>query len=420
VHRKASATATGQRVDGSVTAETPQVGDQSLGNKRDTSGCKTTGVERVRVMRIIARMNVGGPAVQISGLMRNLDPTRFEQVLVTGFCSEDEADFLETQALDVPALRVSGLGRSISAIDDGRALRSLSAQIRHFRPHIVHTHTAKAGVLGRLAATLKGNRPEIVHTFHGHLLSGYFSPTKTRAVVMVEKALARRTHSLVAVGERVRDDLLSAGIGRVDQYSVIPPGVALSTLPPLHSARRQLDIAPESFVVGFLGRLTGIKRPDRLVDVARLLKEGYPNLVFLVAGDGSEAPMLQQAASNERLPIKLLGWRSDIETVLAACDAMILTSDNEGTPLSLIQAGLAGLPVVSTRVGSVAEIVRDGHTGLLTDRDPEQLARALGVLVDDAALRSDLGNEARTWTSENYGVKRLAEDHARLYDSLIG
>ena len=166
-------------------------------------------------MRVIARMNVGGPAVQVSGLMRHLPEDEFDQQLLTGWCADDEADYLHTQAPDIQATRVDGLGRAIRLGDDARALAVLVRRMRAFRPHIVHTHTAKAGILGRAATRLAGTGSATVHTFHGHLLHGYFSPAKTRAVIALESALARGTDRLVAVGPQVREDLLAAGVGQV-------------------------------------------------------------------------------------------------------------------------------------------------------------------------------------------------------------
>jgi hypothetical protein len=168
----------------------------------------------VRVVQIIARMNVGGPAVLVADLMRSLDKSAVEQTLITGYCDENEADYLETVATDVKATRIAGLGRSVSLVADVRAFFALVGMLRELRPDIVHTHTAKAGVLGRLASMLAGRKVKRVHTFHGHLLHGYFSGWKVRLVISIEKFLAKRTDVLLAVGNKVKDDLLAAGIGK--------------------------------------------------------------------------------------------------------------------------------------------------------------------------------------------------------------
>ncbi|MEJ7583480.1 MAG: glycosyltransferase, partial [Acidimicrobiales bacterium] len=196
--------------------------------------------ERLRVLRVIARMNVGGPARQVAVLSRHLDPTRFEQRLLVGSVGAGEADDLQLRDVDLPHRRVAGLGRAPNGLDDVRALATLVREVRRFRPHIVHTHTAKAGVLGRvaaLAARAPGSGPALVHTFHGHLLHGYFPARITTAVIAAERLLARRTDRLVAVGARVRDELLAAGIGRPDRWAVLPPGIELRAVPDRAAAR---------------------------------------------------------------------------------------------------------------------------------------------------------------------------------------
>ena len=181
--------------------------------------------KKIKVMQIIARMNVGGPAVIVADLMRGLDKSEFDQILITGFCDSDEADYLDTVATDVKATRIGGLGRSVSPIADARAFLSLIATIKRERPDVIHTHTAKAGVLGRLAAMIAGSKATRVHTFHGHLLHGYFDGWKTKLVIAIEKYLARHTDHLIAIGNQVKNDLLAAGIGKPPQFKVFFPGL---------------------------------------------------------------------------------------------------------------------------------------------------------------------------------------------------
>lgn len=375
-------------------------------------------MSRLRVLRIIARMNVGGPAVQVSGLMRGLPPERFDHRLLTGWCASDEADYLATQAPDVVATRVPGLGRAVRAGDDARAFAALISEVKSFRPHIVHTHTAKAGTLGRVATLAAGTGSAVVHTFHGHLLHGYFSPAKTGAVVALERGLAGLSDRLVAVGPEVRDDLLGAGIGRPDQYVVIPPGLVLPDPPPRAGARSALGLPSEGPVIAFIGRLTRIKRPDRFADMVQHVASKRPDITFAVAGDGDQADLLRRRVELEHLPVRLLGWQDDVSVVLAASDAVVLTSDNEGTPLSLIQAAMAGLPVVASDVGSVAWVVVDGETGWLTPPTSQDLARALLDLLADPDEARRRGVAAQVRAKELYGVDRLVRDHAELYEEI--
>ncbi len=373
--------------------------------------------EQIRVMRIIARTAVGGPARQVVELMRGLPADRFEQRLYAGSVAAGEADFLELRAPDIPVHRVPSLSRRIRPGDDARAIAFLASEMRQFRPHIVHTHTAKAGFTGRLAAILT-RAPARVHAFHGHLLHGYFSPAGTRGVVMAERALARHTDRLISVGTRVRDDLLAAGVGCRGQYVVVPPGTSLGPLPGRIQARQALGVPPAAPVVAYVGRLTRIKRPDRLLAVAREVTRAVPGTQVLVCGHGDLATDIESAACNGGGAIKVLGWRADVETIYAAADLVLLTSDNEGMPLSLIEAALAGVPVVATDVGSVAEVVQHEATGLLVGTSNAALTQAVTRLLADPQLRRRMGAHARTWARAQFRPERLVSDVERIYESI--
>ncbi len=370
-------------------------------------------------MRIIARMNVGGPAVQVSGLMRGFNSTEFDHRLYTGFCATDEADYLDSVATDVEAIRIEGLGRRVSLGGDIKAFISLVEAIRDFKPHIIHTHTAKAGFLGRLASLVSLHKSVRVHTFHGHLLNGYFGSFKRMLVVIAEKSLAFITGQLLAVGDKVRQDLLEAGIGSKQKFGMMPPGLAIGSLPSKNDALTFFGLNNELMQCAFIGRVTQIKRPDRFLEIVSEIKRRNIGLEFFIAGDGELLEECRERIIAEDLPVKVLGWQSNIEKVLSAADIVVLTSDNEGTPLSLIQAGMAGLPVVSTNVGSVPEVVLDNTTGLITSLDVQEIANALEKLVSDKALRAQLGNAAQEFTLANFGVQRLVHDHEVLYKKLL-
>jgi glycosyltransferase involved in cell wall biosynthesis len=370
-------------------------------------------------MRIIARMNVGGPAVQVSGLMRGFDAQAFEQELLTGFCAADEADYLEKVATDVKAVRIDGLGRSIKPRADLTALFAIIKEIRRFKPDVIHTHTAKAGVVGRIASILSGRKSIRVHTFHGHLLNGYFGTGKTKLVILIEKFLALFTDQLLAVGAKVKDDLLAAGIGNRSKFGVMPPGLQLAEVPSRSTARKELGLNDDAIYCAFIGRITQIKRPDRFLEVVSEIKSRGIDLHFIVAGAGELLQYCQDRATSENLPVTFLGWREDIEVVLAAADFVLLTSDNEGTPLSLIQAGMVGIPVIATNVGSTNEIVVNGETGLLTDLSVKQLSDAVVKVATDSVLRAKMGNAGKEYTMARYGVPRLVKDHQDLYLKLL-
>jgi glycosyltransferase involved in cell wall biosynthesis len=373
---------------------------------------------QVKVMQIIARMNVGGPAVIVAELMRGLDKSAFEQILVTGYCDENEADYLDTVATDIKATRIAGLGRSVSLIADLKAFFGLVALIRKYKPDVIHTHTAKAGVLGRMASLLAGRGAVRVHTFHGHLLHGYFNGLTTKVVILIEKFFAARTRVLIAIGTKVRDDLVGADIGNRDKYRVFFPGLPAPQKIAKASAQSSLGISAETLYITFVGRLTQIKRPDRLLDVAKECKQRGIGVRFLVAGEGELFESSKERALKEQLNVTFFGWRSDIDQIFAASDIAILTSDNEGIPLTLIQAAQASLPIVATNVGSISDIVINESTGYLTTTNSNEMADAIEKLVRDPKLRQMMGEAGKARAAQYFSLDRMLKDHSDLYRSL--
>jgi glycosyltransferase involved in cell wall biosynthesis len=375
--------------------------------------------EPIRVMRIIARMNVGGPAVQVSGLMKGFDCTAFEQRLYTGFCADDEADYLKMVETEIGAYYIPGFGRRVNFSSDVKALSALVIAIREFKPHIIHTHTAKAGFLGRIASVISLQPAIRVHTFHGHLLKGYFGRFKTSLIVIAEKALAIFTHQLLAVGDNVRLDLLRVGIGNLNKFGLMPPGLAIGKLPPKQISQERLGLPIGHLQCAFIGRITQIKRPDRFLDVVSEVKKRGLGLHFFMAGDGELLETCRSRIERYQLPVTVLGWQGNIEEVLAACDIVILTSDNEGTPLSLIQAGMAGIPTVATKVGSVSEVILDGVTGLLTSLEIHDIADSLENLISREHVRQQFGAAAKEFTLASFSVEKLVQKHEELYRKLL-
>ena len=369
-------------------------------------------------MRIIARMNVGGPAWQTSVLTRQIDPDRFETCLLVGSTDGDEADFLALRDPDLPVVIVPGLGRSPGPLDDLQAFRSICREIRRFRPDIVHTHTAKAGVLGRLAAMVC-RVPIRVHTFHGHLLHGYFSPMVSGVIRIVERILARRTTALVSVGKRVRDDLLAAGIGRPAAYVVVPPGVVAPRQVDGNSARQALGLPEGVPVALFVGRLTSIKRVDRLIEAFALLLDRVPDAVLAVAGEGDLLDEMITEAEPLGSSVMFLGWRADLALLYAAADLVAISSDNEGMPVTLIEAAMAGVPGVTTDVGSAGEVVENGVTGRVVPLHASAMADAMADLLSDQDLRGHMGDQAAIRAQEQFTVERLVADHESLYARLV-
>jgi glycosyltransferase involved in cell wall biosynthesis len=372
-----------------------------------------------KVMQIIARMNVGGPAILVADLMRNLDSSKFEARLVTGYCDENESDYLDEVATDIKAIRVPGFGRSISIGKDLKAFFLLLREIRRFNPDVVHTHTAKAGVLGRVATFLAKPTAKRIHTFHGHLLHGYFDSRKVQVLILVEKMLGRITYKLVTIGNVVKTDLVKAGIAKNSKFKVIYPGLQNLVVYPQVEARKTLSLDPEKIYLVYVGRLTQIKRPDRLIDLGRSLKVNHPKTHIIIAGAGELLEELTLLSESESLPITFLGWRNDIDMILSASDIAVLCSDNEGIPLTLIQASQAGLPIVSTNVGSVSDIVLDGVTGISTEVSANGLIEGVSKLLDDPNLRARLGESGQMRARELFSSQTMVERHEELYSQSL-
>lgn len=373
----------------------------------------------IRVMHVIARMNVGGPAVLVADLMRNVNTVDFHSTLVTGYCDENESDYLDEVATDIKATRIPGFGRSISASKDLKALFLIIREIRSFKPDVIHTHTAKAGVLGRIAAIISYPRAKRVHTFHGHLLHGYFDSRKVKLVVLLEKMLGVFTYKLIAIGNVVKRDLLDAGIGNENKFEVIYPGLQDLDLYPRIEAKERLGLDLTKNYIVFVGRLTQIKRPDRLIELARYISHEYRTAHLLIAGAGEMLEDLKTLAMDESLPITFLGWRNDIGLILSASELAVLCSDNEGIPLTLIQASQAGLPIVSTRVGSVSDIVVDGETGLLVEVSSTGLIEGVSKLLSNPELGIALGESGRKRAKELFSSQAMVDQHQRLYSQSL-
>jgi glycosyltransferase involved in cell wall biosynthesis len=369
----------------------------------------------IRIMQVIARMNVGGPAVIVAELMRGLDSDTFESVLVTGFCADDEVDYLDEVATDISVIRILGLGRSVSVLGDIKSFFALLRMIRHFQPDVIHTHTAKAGVLGRVAGLLAYPKAKLIHTFHGHLLHGYFSPLQTKLVILTERFLASISWALIAIGNQVKNDLLEARIGNPKQYTVIFPGLDELEIQSKASARSELGLEADKTYLVFVGRLAQIKRPDRLIEIAHHLKVNYQSIELLIVGAGEKFPEIREVTNRESLPMVFLGWRNDIGRILSASDIAILCSDNEGVPLTLIQASQAGLPIISTNVGSVSDIVVSGETGILTEVNSSSLIKAVDSMLSDPEKMLKYGQAGKKRAKELFSLQSMITMHENLY-----
>lgn len=372
----------------------------------------------VKIVRLITRLNVGGPALHALLLSRGLRP-EYETVLAAGTPAASEGELLHP---DVPVHRVP-LVRDLSAPDDARAFAAVRRLLVAQRPQILHTHTAKAGTVGRTAAATLGRagRPLTVHTFHGHVLRGYFGPNAERGIVTAEALLARRTDLLIAVSTEVRDELLDRGIGRRGQFEVVPLGLDLSGFlavdEPSGVLRKELAIPPGAPLVGIVGRLVSVK--DHATLLAAMAQAPGVHLAVIGDGDLRSALEVQARALGLADRVHFTGWSPDVPAALSDLDAVVLASKNEGTPVSLIEASAASRPVVATAVGGVPSVVEDGVTGrLVAPGDPAALATAIREVLENPERAAHMGRAGRERVRNRFGAERLLADMRRIYDGL--
>jgi glycosyltransferase involved in cell wall biosynthesis len=382
---------------------------------------------RLRVLRVIGRLNMGGPAHQAALLSgRRFHPDRHETLLVHGTLAPGEASLADLAEAEGATMRfVSEMRQPVSPLRDSQALLKLIRVARDFKPDIVHTHTAKAGFLGRQAALAVRPRPAIVHTYHGHVLEGYFGAAKARLYLELERALARVSDRLLGVSQATVDDLVRLGVAPAEKFSVLPLGLDLDPLArpdeSLRAASRdELRVGAEEILLAFVGRIVPIKRLDLLLPALAQARESEPRLRLAVVGDGDERPRLERQAAELGIAgdVLFLGYRRELRPIFAAADIAVLSSDNEGTPVSLIEAAAAGLPAVATDVGGVREVVT-GDTGIVVPRgDVAALAGAIVEMAADAQRRQTCGLAARRRALDRYGADRLLGDVDALYREL--
>ena len=335
----------------------------------------------------MSRFNVGGTAEWLYQLSTGLSKKGIENQLLIGECADSEIE--DTRINQISHKRISGLGQNVNLSKSLSSLITLRREIKTYKPDVINTHTSKAGVLGRIAAITIRNRPAIVHTYHGHVFGGYFNPILEKSIQFIEFLLSLVTDKIFVLGKKNESDLRKLRIVRTNNVYVVLPGIPKFKGESRNLIRKSLGIDKQALVVGWLGRKVPIKRLDRVLE----LSKHFPRVIFLIAGVG---PNLQTGSNKTSLPnFKEVGFRKP-EEFWPAVDIALLTSDNEGIPTSCIEAALAGLPIVSTNVGSINEIVINGETGFLTDRNLEELSQAIRTLIDNSKLRKKMGEKAKS------------------------
>jgi len=351
-----------------------------------------------KVLHVIARMNVGGTARYVSELVANIPDSK----LATGFVQGSEIEY--SSLSNLPVIRINHLGRKISPLNDYKAWRELRAIVREQKPEIIHTHTFKAGLIGRL---VRGPHRHI-HTFHGHLFEdNSFAALEKKIITLVEKWLAPRADVLVSVGLNVGKELREAGIGVGQKWVSIAPGVEPLTLLDKSEARKSIGVNETGILVGWMARMTSVKNPKLLLDVASRLAD----VNFVMAGGGD---LLETIKSNAPENVKVIGW-ADAATFWSAVDIAISTSDNEGMPVALIEAQLAGIPVVATNVGSISEVILDEITGFVTRKNTESIVEAVNVYVYSPNLTRSHGEMGIKMANKEFSIVKMVKSHSDLY-----
>jgi glycosyltransferase involved in cell wall biosynthesis len=382
------------------------------------------------IVHVIARLNVGGAALHVLQLAHEQSRRGHDVVVVAGTLAagEESMEYVADE-LGVEVLRLPVLQRELSVRADPAAILALRAIIRQRRPDVLHTHTAKAGATGRLAAVSSGSaRPRaIVHTYHGHVLSGYFSRRWERVFRWIERGLALTSGTLVAVSDEVRDDLVGFGVAPARRFVVVPYGF---DLPPWGEAddearrtiRAELGAADATFVVGWAGRLTAIKRPLDLIRTLRALVDDQVDALLVLVGDGEDRSAVEALAAELDVTdrCRLVGFQKSIRPWYASFDALLLTSANEGTPVVAIEALAAARPVVATRAGGTGTVVRNGESGYLESiGGTAALAARLAALAHDPELRARMGARGAEDVRARFAVGRMADEVEAIYRRLL-
>ncbi len=391
-----------------------------------------------RVLRIFNRLVVGGPVLNVTYLTKYMSP-EFSTLLVVGEKEDHEksAEYLAKQ-LGIEYITVKGMGRSINLASDYFAYRELKKIIKNFNPDVVHTHAAKPGALGRLAASA-AKVPVIVHTFHGHVFHSYFNSAKTKFFIQTERLLSKKSDAIIAISEQQKKELLEDfKIAPQEKFHVVPLGFDLDRFRNGQEEKRvrfrtEFNLTDDEIAIGIIGRLVPVKNHYLFMKALKhVLDNTSKKVKAFIVGDGETRSDLENVATQAGIafttenskahdqPLVFTSWRGDVDVVNAGVDIICLTSFNEGTPVSLIEAQAANKPIISTRVGGIADIVLEDQTALLAEvQDAESFSRHLLNVVEDDALRKRLGDTSHFHVLEKFSYQRLVKDMSQLYHQLL-
>lgn len=409
---------------------------------------KSSNDEKIRILRIVSRFNIGGPSIHVKNLTEGTAKSRFTTILITGSISPNEGDMSYiTKFNDHVRIVVSQLQREINPYKDLLALSKITKIIYRFKPDIVDSHTSKAGTISRLAAFIynifQERKVVTVHTFHGNVLDGYFSRKKSFIILVIEKLLAKITNQIIAISETQKWELSNSyRIAQPDKIATIKLGFDLTPFlnssNQRHFLRRKLGLTQDTLLIGIVGRMAPIKNHRMFLDAGKLLldKIASNRINFILVGDGEERQSLETYAQHIGIGKHVIfyGWEKNIPMIYADIDILALTSRNEGTPVSVIEAMAASVPVVTTGVGGIKDLLgrfeaeRPGRAafkicerGILCPKDDSvTFAEALRYMIESDYLQdSRRFIKAREYVMENYSVDRLVSDMEKLYEKLL-
>lgn len=383
-------------------------------------------MQKIRVAQVITRLDWGGSPDIYRILASHLDSKIYDVTLIIGRTdhpTQKTQDFLmrfNGRVITVPTLR-----REIDIVSDTRALLSLISIFKKERFDVVHTHTAKAGALGRLAARLTGVHA-IVHTPHGHNFYGYFNKKVTDRIVTIERFLTRYTDRIIALTKLEKNDYIHYTVAPEEKISVIYQGLELDRYltdwKEKTALRKAFAVGPDDKVVGMLGRLESVKGPDHFIETAAIVLKKMTNAKFMLVGEGSLRNNLEEKAEKLGIGEKVIftGWREDIPEMLSLMDLVVLPSLNEAVGMALIEAQAAGVPVVATKVGGISEVVKDGLTGILVEpANPEKMADAILGLLSDGEWMRQMGSAGKAWVRNRFRAEDMAVKTSDLYMEIL-
>jgi glycosyltransferase involved in cell wall biosynthesis len=365
-------------------------------------------------------MNVGGPAVLLAELIKALPADKFEHTLITGRCLENEIDFFNETIPEFKVVYIDEISRSISIFREIVSFYKLVKIIKGINPDIVHTHTSKAGVLGRLSTLFLGRSIKVIHTYHGHLIYGYFSKVFSILILLIEKLLSRITDLLIAVSLQVKSDLQKQGVGVLSKWEIIHPGIPEPKSFNQIDMKQKFGLDVEAKVVAWVGRFTQIKNPLLAIESMNLINvDPKIKLQLVMAGDGELLPEIKSRALTCNYEVIFLGWTNNISELFAASDLLLMTSRNEGMPVVIIEAAFQGVPTISTSVGGVSEFIENGHNGILCTQNPEEIASHLAEILSNTPLANSLGKFALAKARDLFSISYYLDRHVLVYENLF-